>query len=215
MKPAGTCHVRSRAAAAVALSGAIALAAPASRAVAADAALCATPEQRADLRRQLETDPKTDLFAYARDHGLSEAALLDALPVGIRKPVSPARFQEIWTDLVAWPDAVTMILKLGNVFEVHGRILAGEPSQVSHYFNLAEGPGVSGHLRPDTYGAIYLAAKPFRGRVRHEVSFLDRSGEHAFSVFVPGTEDGGEQPAALHSFEKLWASVGEGDKLCP
>ncbi|NJD31783.1 MAG: hypothetical protein FIB04_07845 [Gammaproteobacteria bacterium] len=202
-------------AAVFAMSGAVAIATAAGPAVAADTSLCANSGQRTELRRQLEADPKTDLFAYARERHMSEAMLLDALPAATRKALAPSRFQEVWSNLVAWPDAVTMILKLGNVFEVHGRVLDGEPSKVSQYFNLAEGPGVSGHLRPDTFGAIYLAAKPFRGRVRHEVSFLDRSGENVFSVFVPGTDDGGEQPATLQAFEKLWTSVGQGDEPCP
>ena len=115
--------------------------------------------------------------------------------------VSGAAFAEVWKSLQAWPDAVTVIAKADQVFEVHGRIPPGEPSKVSKYFNLdPKAKGITGHLRPDLYSAIYATSLPGRDRVEHGVLFFDPAGQLIFGVYVPN-EHAAEDARVLEAFE--------------
>jgi putative heme utilization carrier protein HutX len=162
------------------------LASPTILAQAAVSPLCANPAQVKAIREKFGEARRNAVEQLGKDLGLSEAAVVGALPADRALGVVGAEFRPIWESLRSWPDAVVLIRKGGQVFEVHGPIHAGEPSKVSQYFNLdPAGPGLSGHLRPDLVTAIYAVKLPGREQDERGVLFFDAVGEVLFAVYVP------------------------------
>jgi putative heme iron utilization protein len=177
-------------------------------------ALCATPAQKEALAKAW-TAQAPRLSAVARDAGVSEAAALSALTAERAVGVSGVAFADVWKSLQTWPDSVTVIAKADQVFEVHGRIPPGEPSKISKYFNLdPAATGITGHLRPDVYSAIYATSLPGRDRVEHGILFFDPAGQLIFGVYVPN-EHAAEDSRVLEAFRATAATIGALPPLCP
>jgi putative heme iron utilization protein len=152
-------------------------------------ALCVSPEQRSAVQAKLAAGGRWSVASLAADTGLSEAQVMAALPAERRVGISGDGFHAVWARLLGWNDAVFIVRKAGHVFEIHGKVHPGEPSKVSQYFNLDdEGPGVTGHLRPDLVAAIYAAELPGREGPERGVLFYTADGQLAFEIYVPVTE---------------------------
>lgn len=158
--------------------------------------MCASGAQAESLRAMLARPDAPQPFAVARELKVPEALVASVLPAERGHGVAAANFQAIWKSLQTWESATLVVMKSGNVFETRGRIFPGEPSTRSKYFNLhGQGPGVSGHLRPDLLSAIYVVQLPSREATVRGVLFYDENGEAAFAVYAAGEE--GEPPASL------------------
>ena len=147
---------------------------------------------------------------------LSEAAVLSSLGKSRAVGVANGEFGRVWESLTAWPEAVTFIVKGGQMFEIGGPIPAGKPSTRSKLFNLEHGgQGLGGHLRPDLVSAIYAVdlvggEGPVRG-----VIFLDDKGESAFSVFVPPPEGADKAPSPSNAhFDKTRSLMAAMPQVC-
>lgn len=172
---------------ALASTGPCAIAVASAQDAAAPVAVCASPVQVKAVRDRIAANPKFQPAALAGELQMSEVAVVGALPPERSTGIAGRHFPEIWQLLQGWDDAVFIVRKAGNVFEIHGRVHAGEPSKVSRYFNLADGAGVSGHLRPDLVSAIYAVTLPGREGDEHGVLFYDATGGLAFEVYVPNS----------------------------
>ena len=100
-------------------------------------AWCPSPEVVAAVAAKAGDKGDLMLPLVAKELGVTEAAIVQALPTQFRVTVPGSRFKEVWADLAGWDDAVTAIFKGSMVFEVHGRVHTGEPSKKSNYFNLS------------------------------------------------------------------------------
>lgn len=181
---------------------------------AAEPPLCAPDARRTTLAAQLAAAPGK-WQAVARAAGVSDAAALSALPESQAIGTAGTAFRALWESLRAWPDAVTVVVKADQVFEVHGTIPAGEPSKVSQYFNLdPKSEGVTGHLRPDLYSAIFATSLPGRDRDQHGVLFFDSSGTLIFGVYVPN-EHAAEDSRVMEAFRATVAKIRNLPRLCP
>lgn len=175
--------------------------------------LCATPEQAATVQSLYLSAPVPPTFMAATRLGLSEAVVASALAGKQTIGTGGAGFAAIWESIRAWGDATVVLVKGGQVFEVHGPVPAGAPSTTSQFFNLApDGPGLGGHLRPDLIGAIYAvdlagAQGPVRG-----VTFVDTAGDSIFGVYLPeAAKPGREQLAA---FDRTRAVIRSLPRVC-
>lgn len=153
-------------------------------------ALCASAEQGQQVQGFYSHPPAPPTFMAAPKLGINEAALVSALGPDRAVGTAGSGFLQVWESLRAWQDALVLVLKAGQVFEIHGRIPGGAPSTKSQFFNLVPQPaGMSGHLRPDLFAAIYAVTMdgpegPVRG-----VLFFDAKGDGAFGIYVPPTAD--------------------------
>jgi putative heme iron utilization protein len=176
-------------------------------------ALCATAEQKALIAPLYAGSPVPAPFMAARKLGLPEAVIASALPVAQATGVSPAQFGKVWESLQGWDQALTLVLKGDNVFEIHGRIPPGAPSTRSAFFNLKAGDaGLGGHLRPDLLGAIYAVnlkgpEGPMRG-----VTFMDQKGEGVFGVYLPESRE--PSPAQVAQFDQTQALMAAMPRIC-
>lgn len=184
-------------------------------AAAADApSLCATAEQARPVRELYAQSPAPPPFLASGQLGLTEAVVLSAMPADKAVGTSGAAFAAVWESLRQWDRSLTLVLKAGQVFEIHGRIPKGEPSKISRNYNL-EYPeaGLGGHLRPDLVAAIYAVSLQGREGPMRGVMFLDATGDDAFSVFLPESRE--PTPAEIAQFEKTRALVAGLPRACP
>lgn len=167
---------------------AVSIAAAASQEPSSPSALCATPDIAARVVERYGKPGAGLPYALAAELKVSEAAIASALPKALAVGTDGAAFHRIWASLQEWDDAVTMVMKGGNVIEIPGRIRSGTPSKTSQFFNLAnEGHGsFTGHLRPDLIAGIYAIDIESRGGALRGVLFYDTKGESPFGVFLPG-----------------------------
>jgi putative heme iron utilization protein len=181
----------------------------------ADAApLCASAAQAEAVADLYKTNPVPPPFMAAGQLGLPEAVVASSLPPALAIGVDGRRFPEIWQSLQAWDQALTLVLKGGNVFEIHGRIPPGEPSTRSQFFNLKnDGAGLGGHLRPDLIGAIYALNLTGREGPMRGLTFVDQKGEGIFGVFLPEGRD--PPPALVAQFERTWGLMAAMPRACP
>ena len=177
------------------------------------AALCATAEQKAQIAPLYAGAIVPPPFMAAQKLGLPEGIVASALPPVQATGVSGAAFSKVWDSLQGWDQALTLVLKGANVFEIHGRIPAGVPSTKSPFFNLQSAQtGLGGHLRPDLIGAIYAvnlvgAEGPMRG-----VTFVDQQGEGMFGVYLPESRE--PSPALVAQFDRTQALMAAMPRLC-
>jgi putative heme iron utilization protein len=159
-----------------------------SRAQADGESYCATAEQAQSVAKLYEQSPPPPPFMAAPKLGIPEAIVSSALAPGRSTGVPASEFFRIWESLRQWDDALTLVLKGGQIFEIHGRIHGGEPSKISRNYNLGdEGAGFSGHIRPDLMSVIYAIDLPGREGPVRGIAFYDQKGESAFWVLVPPT----------------------------
>jgi putative heme iron utilization protein len=200
-------------AAAVAALGSL----PATRAHAVDAvapaaaALCADAAQAADVREQF-AEPRANFWTIAARLGLTEAAVLSTVAAERGAATRGEAFATVWESLRTWPEAVAIVLKDGHVFEVHGRIAAGEPSKTSRYFNLQGHDGLAGHLRPDLIAGIYAVELPGRTGPEYGVAFADASGSVSFTVYVPAGDEA--TPEGRAAWQRTRELIGRLPALC-
>jgi len=177
-------------------------------------ALCATSEQSKAVAGLYAQSPAPAPFMAAPRLGVPEAVVLSALPVEKSIGTGGEAFTNVWESLRQWPRALTLVLKGGQVFEIHGRIPRGEPSKVSQMYNL-EYPeaGLGGHLRPDLIKAIYAISLEGREGPMRGVAFLDASGEAPFHVFLPESQK--PTPNEIAAFERTRELIAGLPRACP
>lgn len=176
-------------------------------------ALCASSEQAAAVRALYATPPAPPTFMAAGKLGLAEAVVASALGATQAIGTSGAGFEAVWNSLRGWPGATAVIVKGGQVLEVHGPVPTGAPSTKSKFYNLtADGAGLGGHLRPDLIGAIYAvnlegAQGPLRG-----VTFVDLAGDSIFGMYLP--EAGSPSKEQLARFDQTWNVIKALPRAC-
>lgn len=176
-------------------------------------ALCASSEQAVSVRALYATPPASPTFMAAGKLGLTEAVVASALGGNQAIGTSGTGFEAVWNSLRGWPGATAVLVKGGQVFEVHGPVPAGAPSSQSKFYNLkANGAGLGGHLRPDLIGAIYAvnlegAQGPLRG-----VTFVDLAGDSIFGMYLP--EAGSPSTEQVARFDQTWNVIKALPRAC-
>jgi len=198
-------------------AGALATTIWSTHALADGAAPCATPEQSAVVAQLYANGPAGLPFQAAMKLQVPESVVLSSLDSKRSVGVAGGEFAKIWESLTTWPEAMTFIVKGGQMFEIAGPVPGGKPSTRSRFFNLDHGGhGIGGHLRPDLVSAMYAidlagGEGPVRG-----VVFLDAQGESIFSVFVPTAESEDKSPSPANArFEQTRALMAALPQVCP
>jgi len=148
---------------------------------------------------------------------MPESAITTSLPKDQAVVLSGAEFAKIWDTMTAWPNAVGLIMRNSSVLELPGKIMPGEQSTRSNYFNLKPGGNFTGHLRTDLMSTIAVLAVPGKdGAVTRGVIFYDGAGESMFSQFVAGEGGEGSAPSAvgLAAFDKTMALAKTLPRIC-
>jgi putative heme iron utilization protein len=178
-------------------------------------ALCATPEQSRQIQAFYKDKPATMPVIAARKLQLPEAVVVSGLPADQAAGVKGEAFTDVWAAMTTWQEAVFLITKGDNVFEVVSPIAPATPSKSSQYTNIAYEHPLRGHLRPDQFRSIYAVAMPGKdGAMARGVLFYDADGASVFGAFISG--EGPPPPASeIAKFDELMRLVTARPQVCP
>ena len=143
-----------------------------------------------------------------------EAVVSSGLPAEQAVSVSADAFAEVWTFMSTWKEAVFLIMKGNNVFEILTGVGEGKPSERSAYFNIEYKHALRGHLRPDQFESIYAISIPGKEDViSRGVLVYDSTGSLVFGAFISGDV---LSPSAseLAKFDDLWAMIKAKPSVC-
>jgi len=177
--------------------------------------LCATPEQARQIQAFYQDKPATMPVIAGRNLKLPEAVVASGLPADQAAGIKGEAFMEVWAAMTAWKEAVFLITKGQNVFEVVSPIAAATPSKTSQYTNIAYEHPLRGHLRPDLFRSIYAVALPGKdGAMARGVLFYDADGASVFGAFISG--EGAPPPASeIAKFDDLMRLMKARPQVCP
>jgi putative heme iron utilization protein len=177
--------------------------------------LCATPEQSRQIQAFYKEKPATMPVIAGRQLKLPEAVVVSGLPADQAAGADGEAFTDIWAAMTTWKEAVFLITKGDNVFEVVSPIAAATPSKTSQYTNIAYEHPLRGHLRPDQFRSIYAVAMPGKdGAMARGVLFYDADGASVFGAFLSG--EGPPPPASeIAKFDALMRLVKARPRVCP
>lgn len=176
---------------------------------------CATPEQANKIQAFYKDKPGTMPVIAARQLDLPEAVVASGLGSEQVAATTGAAFDDVWDAMTQWKQAIFLITKGPNVFEVVSPVAAATASITSQYTNIAYDHPLRGHLRPDLYTSIYAVSLPGKdGAMVRGVLFYDASGASVFGAFISG-----EGPAPtrtdLKNFGALMALIRSRPPVCP
>ncbi|MCB2108390.1 MAG: hypothetical protein KDE14_11855 [Rhodobacteraceae bacterium] len=181
----------------------------------AAAPLCASADQKTAVAENLKTKPAMIANGgTARMLKLPEEVVTSAMPADQAVGVAGTAFAQVWETIPAWGETLFLVIKGGNVFEIHSAAMPGKASERSNFYNLEAGAPLGGHLRPDLLNSIYAVVTPGeRGGTTRGVVFYGPGGESMFAAFVGGEggEAGAEQTAA---FDKTLAAMKALPRAC-
>lgn len=176
--------------------------------------MCATPEQAKRIQAFYKDKPATMPVIAARQLDLPEALVASGLATDQMAGTTGAAFTDVWAAMMQWKQAVFLITKDQNIFEILSPVAAATPSKTSQYTNVAYDHPLRGHLRPDLYTSIYVVALPGKdGVVARGVLFYDANGASVFGAFVSG-EGPAPTTSDLANFDALMALVKSRPPVC-
>ena len=181
------------------------------------AAMCASADQIKQVSALYASKPGMPLANASAALKMPEAVVASALPKDQAVVLSGAEFTKLWETMAAWPSAVGLIMRNGSVFELPGKIMIGEQSTRSNFYNLKPGGGFTGHLRHDMMSTIAVVAIPGKdAAVTRGAFFYDGAGDPVFGEFVAGEGGEGSAPnaAGLAAFDKTMALAKTLPKAC-
>ena len=169
---------------------------------AADDPLCPTPPQVDTIKELKRTSPAMTPAQIALQTRLSEAAVVHAMDLDSRIPVSIRDFEPLWEQMRRWEAVRLVVFSSGSTFEVNGELpIAGTEAG---YFTFSSGDAsFGGRLRRDRFGIIYLLTTPGQLGPVYEVVVFDRAGDRVFSVAVPRDRNGRILQQAFREFRLL------------
>jgi putative heme iron utilization protein len=176
---------------------------------------CATPEQARQVQAFYKESPAAMPVIAGRKLGLPETAVVSGLPASESAGTTGDAFTEVWSAMTQWQQAIFLITKGDNIFEIVSAIAPVKQSTTSKYTNIAYEHPLRGHLRPDQYASIYAVAMPGKdGVIARGVLFYDASGASVFGAFLSG--EGPPPPEAdIASFDRLMAMIRARAPACP
>lgn len=162
-----------------------------------------TKEFVQSVRGRLEKQPDIDFGELARALGASEAEVITALPVAMRVKARTTAFDAIWGTLARWDSQ-------GAIFcGKHKRRLPFKDGLALKLLKQGElklnsvGEECSfPHMREALTYIWFISREKSRG-CEYSVCFLDKSGEHLFSVILDELESGKPVPQQEQDFLEM------------
>ncbi len=154
------------------------------------------------VKEYLENNKPKLLGSIAEELKLTDLEVANALPYEICGVAKKEDFEEIWKELATWDKCIFILIHLGTVLEISGKL--GEGKFGHGYYNLSHESGscIGGHLKIDDLEAIAFVTLELYGKESKHVVFLNDKGETKFHVFA-GRENKEMLQSVSDSFEQL------------
>jgi len=134
------------------------------------------------LKQKLAENPGVVFEDFAKEHGVSLRAVLEALPENLRRFAPGTAFIDAMNDISSWGDITLIINTDDGIMEFSGPIPKGEVGR--GYFNLMGRTGFHGHLKHERCSRLAFVERQYMGRPSAHVVFLNSDGGIMFKVFV-------------------------------
>lgn len=135
------------------------------------------------VRGRLEEEPTVPTGKLASELGVSEAEVIIALPVKMRRKARPEDLKDIWQAVEGWKN-VRLHNSSAGAKGMLGKIIPSKPSQ-------------------QELGYIWFVSKPDQGGESHSVRFLSKTGQHMLSVYLGRNGNQGIDPRDKAAFEQM------------
>ena len=142
--------------------------------------------------------PDQHTQAMADELGISEGALIRALPAEWVTVWPGEQAQALLAALPEWGAVTTIVESAGSIFEFKGSFPVGRSGH--GYYNLGGESGLHGHLKLDDITHIALLSKPFMRQPSHAFVFITASGRCAFKIYLGRDEARQLLPAQVERF---------------
>lgn len=159
-------------------------------------------ELKAKVKEYLVDNKAKMLEGMAEKFNVNSLEIAQALPYELCGFANPENFEEIWKELCKWDKCLFLLIHLGTVLEISGKL--GEGKHGSGYYNLHHDNGscIAGHLKIDDIAGIAFMSIEMYSSVSKFISFINADGEVKFSVFA-GRENRVIIPSVSESFEAM------------
>jgi heme iron utilization protein len=156
--------------------------------------------QHTALVRLMADDPGAVVEHVAKEHSVSPRAVVEALPVEMRRFAPASAFVEAM-DIAGWGEVTVIVHTDDGILEFTGPVPNGEIGR--GYYNLAGRTGFHGHLRHERCDGLAFIERPFMGRPSASVLFFNVDGGVMFKVFVGRDEKRALKAEQLDAFRAL------------
>lgn len=146
-----------------------------------------SPETKEMLRAQLAEKPGTMLEAFAKNHGLTVAEVIELLPNNTWKKMDKAFLIDLLKTLPDIGKVTTVIHTADVIFEFSGHFPRG--GMAHGFYNLSFKSPFHGHIRINNCQSIYLIERPFMNTQTVSVQFVNTKGDVMFKVFAGRDEN--------------------------
>lgn len=163
----------------------------------------ANSQEDMQIKNSIEKNPSLMVRSLAKDMGLSELAVTNALPESMICQVPAENFVEIWEEVCTWEKVCLLIESSGAVLEFSGPLPKGK---MGHgMYNLVDKKfPLGGHLLVGQIEAIFLVSKPNFGKESHALHFFGKDGSTAFAIYLGRDEKREIIPEIKTSYLNLW-----------
>ncbi|MDR1655968.1 MAG: heme utilization cystosolic carrier protein HutX [Deltaproteobacteria bacterium] len=160
-------------------------------------------EKKSKVKAWLTENNHFILGIAARNLGLSDLDVLEALPEEMVSDVPVADFFSLWSTLTTWERALFLAQSPAAIVEIEGQLPEGK---MGHgLFNLHDHScPLGGHLDVDKITRISLVAKNLDGNDSLGIHFFTGNGATGFAVYAGRGEERKILPAVRESFKSLW-----------
>lgn len=164
------------------------------------------------VRRRVGESPGLMTAQLALELNASEAEVVTALPLSMRKRARVSDFASIWNSMAKWKNVV--IHPSAGISDTYGRVRVEA--------DVMPGPGLSfgalcnGESRlhtqrivPDerrfaeVMGSIWFVTLPLHKGESHSVRFFDKNGAHLLSVYLGKDRHGASDPLIKEEFDAM------------
>ncbi|WP_299493102.1 heme utilization cystosolic carrier protein HutX [uncultured Shewanella sp.] len=154
------------------------------------------------IQQYLTTHPSVMPSQVADALGVSELAVVKALPEDEWHLIALTEMDGLFSTLPSWGNVTTIITVSGHIFEFKGPFPKGKYAR--GYYNLIpKNNGFHGHLKSDEISHIILISKAFRGRESYSINFFGLTEEIIFKVYLGRDANGVLFPDQVGHFKQL------------
>ncbi len=137
----------------------------------------------------LEENSAMMLSGLAKEFEINDFEVAKNLPYEMCAIAKPEDFDKIWEGICQWEKCTFLMIHLGTVLEIQGKL--GEGKYGHGYYNLSHsnGSSIAGHIKVDDIKGIAFVSLPSKKFESMHIAFFNQDEEMKFAVFMGRDEN--------------------------
>ncbi len=159
-------------------------------------------ELKAKVAEAIEAGKSSVISSISEELNVSAWDVAQVMPYEVCGIIKAEDFENVWKEMCEWDKVIFIMIHLGTVLEISGKL--GEGNFGHGYYNVshANGSCIGGHLKMDDLAGIAFLSMPLHGSESRNVAFFNKEGEVKFYVFA-GRENKQIIESVKVSFDKI------------